>query len=93
MAYKIYAVEGDLDHLVLLDGLWVVNGHYECKRDGADAVTCGSSHSGTGRPVRAYFVMNAPRGTDYNDVIEKAREIIRRQLACDSNPSASSGTA
>lgn len=80
----IYAVEGNLENLVLVDGTYVVNGSFDCKRiRGTSELEC--LHS----KIRAQFVMPAdikksdygPNGLDYNAVINRAERQIKKNNA------------
>ncbi len=76
---KIYAIEKDLKHLLLMDGNWVVNGAYECttNEDGSLGIPDGN--------LKAYYVMEAPKPKKeqsvyyYNTVLGVAEEILKEK--------------
>lgn len=66
---EIYAVENDLKNLLLVDGDYVVNGDYNLYFDGKVAKIPNSG-------FKAYYVMKAPQGKGYGDILDKAEKII-----------------
>jgi hypothetical protein len=88
--YRIYAIENDLRHLLVMNGTWVVNGHYHCalNEDGSLTINGTSARNADGtrirpfRDLRAYYVMDftPPKGRGhYNDIAEDVRRIFTEQ--------------
>lgn len=65
---KIY-VYGEMSPL-LMDGDWVVNGAWRVHKEGEEMWTDKK------KTHRLYFLMDAPKGCDYNEIINKALETV-----------------
>jgi hypothetical protein len=79
---SIYAHEHSPDSLLLVKGQYVVNGDYTLERDSDGVLRVPNS-----KRTKVVFVMEAPKGTDYEDVLDKAHEIIKARNAKDSTDS------
>lgn len=74
---KIYAIEKNLNDLLLMDGLWVVNGHYDCQKLSDGAIIVHKKHGIKNAP-KAYFVADVPKGWkgDYDDILERFKQEV-----------------
>jgi hypothetical protein len=81
----IYAFNGDLDSLLLVDGDWVVNGGYsvQVKQDGLGTyIVVHPKYKAwpRGKCPHAYFVMKAPEvfNYDYNVILNHVRDLLSK---------------
>lgn len=74
---QVYAVEHDTDHLLLVDGRWVINGNYEVIRHKDGSV--GNKMN----KIKAYPVGTVKRGGSfnydrYNEVLNRFRSSLKK---------------
>lgn len=78
---SVYAIEGS-DSLLLMNGDYVINGRWRLESDSEGMyIPDWATPRSRRRRIRVRCVMKqAPPGEDYNDILEKAREMMAMPL-------------